>query len=60
MTDDELQQYWDARPASAERIEECFLLDLPPETIVSESGESLAAVRWLYQQFRGPDAEPQG
>jgi hypothetical protein len=52
MTDDELQQYWDARPFMAERIAEYFAWDWPPMAVVDMSGEPLEAVRWVYEKLR--------
>jgi hypothetical protein len=59
VTDDEFQQYWDARPGLVERIEECFFFEWAPEAVASATGDSLEAVLWLYQQFRMAEDEAQ-
>jgi|HubBroStandDraft_6_1064221.scaffolds.fasta_scaffold977389_1 hypothetical protein len=57
MTDDELQQHWDARPRTAERIEVCFFFDWCPDAVVRATGEHLEAMLWLYWQFRDSEDE---
>jgi len=57
MTDDEIQQYWDARPLMAERIEEIVFFGWCPEAVVRETGDHLEAVLWLYRQLRGSEDE---
>lgn len=52
MTDDELQQYWDARPLMAERLEECFFFDWPPDAVARATGECFEAVCWIYERLR--------
>jgi len=59
MTDDELEQYWDARPLMAERIEECFFFEWSPEAVVEATGADTEAVCWLYQRFRDAEDEAQ-
>jgi hypothetical protein len=55
MSDDELQQYWDARPFMADCIAECFFFDWPPVSVAESTGDPLETVCWLYKQLR--DAE---
>jgi len=51
MTDDELKQYWDARPYLEEQIHDFFYWEWSPSTVAEETGVPLEAVNWLYRKF---------